>query len=110
VWKKKRKNSAPLKDFYAILGVARNAELKEIRRAFRKLAQDMHPDRNPSPDAKARFQELGEAYKILKSEDMRNDYDARIIAEYCEALVGSFEAKGKKEKKYKTELHRILGK
>ncbi len=108
--KQKRKNSAPLKDFYAILGVERSAELSEIRRAFRKLAQEMHPDRNPSPDAKARFQELGEAYKVLKSDDMRNDYDARVIAEYCESLIGSFEAKEKKEKKYKSELYRILGK
>ncbi len=108
--KRKRNNSAPLKDFYAILGVAHNAGLKEIRQAFRKLAQDMHPDRNPSPDAKAKFQELGEAYKVLKSEENRNDYDAQVIAEYCASLIGSFERKGKKEKTYKSEFHRILGK
>lgn len=106
----KRKNNAPLKDFYAILGVARSASLKEIRHAFRKLAQNMHPDRNDSPDAKTQFQALGEAYQTLKSEEKRKEYDARIIAEYCESLTGSFTAKDKKEKKktFKSEFQRIL--
>jgi len=108
--KRKRKNDEPLKDFYAVLGIARNADLTEIREAFRKLAQGMHPDRNPSPDAKTKFQELGEAYRILKSDEKRKEYDARIIAEYCEALVGSFEEKKKKETTHRSEFHRILGK
>lgn len=85
-----RKSYGPLKDYYAILGVERSADLEEIRRAFRKQAQDTHPDRNLSPDAKTRFQELGEAYQVLKSEEKRNNYDARIISEYCESLVGTF--------------------
>ena len=107
---RKRKHSGPLKDYYALLGVAHNAELKEIRRAFRSLAQSMHPDRNPSPDAKVKFQELGEAYQILKSDEKRNEYDARIIAEYCGSLVGSFDKKEEKEKKFKSEFLRILKK
>ncbi len=107
-WNSKR--NAPLKDYYALLGVARNADLPEIRQAFRKLAQSMHPDRNPGADAKAKFQELGEAYQILKSAEKRSAYDARIISEYCESLVGSFDDKNKKEKKYHSEFYRILKK
>ncbi|MEJ1380798.1 MAG: DnaJ domain-containing protein [Candidatus Sedimenticola sp. (ex Thyasira tokunagai)] len=94
---KKKKSHKPLKDYYSILGVMKNASLKEIRKKFRKSAQDMHPDRNPSPEATAKFKELGEAYRILKSDKKRNDYDAEIISEYCDTLLGgSFRKKNRK--------------
>ncbi|MES9904737.1 MAG: DnaJ domain-containing protein [Sedimenticola sp.] len=85
---KKKNSGKPLKDYYSILGVLKNASPKEIRRRFRKAAQEWHPDRNSSPEAKKKFQELGEAYKNLKSEENRNEYDARVISEYCDTLLG----------------------
>ncbi len=108
--KRKSKHQAPLKDYYAILGVEHNAELEDIRHAFRKLAHNVHPDRNSSPDAKVKFQELGEAYQTLKSTQKRNDYDARVITEYCSSMVGNFEEKSSKAKTYRSEFHRILNK
>lgn len=106
----KRKHKTPVKDYYAVLGVTHSASVGEIRRAFRKLAQDAHPDRNASPDAREKFQELVEAYHALKAPDKRNEFDARIIAEYCASLVGNFEEPGKNKKIPTVEFYRILGK
>lgn len=63
------------RDYYEILGVAKNADEKEIKRAYRKLAMDFHPDRNPSPDAEAKFKEASEAYEVLSNADKRQIYD-----------------------------------
>lgn len=64
------------KDYYSILGVDRNADDKEIKRAFRKLAQKYHPDKNPGDaDAEARFKEINEAYTVLSDPDKRSKYD-----------------------------------
>ena len=63
-------------DYYDILGVARDADPGEIKKAYRKLAMEHHPDRNQgSPDAEARFKELSEAYEVLKNPDRRAAYD-----------------------------------
>ena len=53
------------KDYYAIMGVDRNATQDEIKRAYRKLARKYHPDVSKEPDAEIRFKELGEAYEVL---------------------------------------------
>jgi curved DNA-binding protein len=64
------------KDYYQILGVARNAEEKEIKKAFRKLAQQYHPDKNPGDkEAERRFKEVNEAYTVLGDSDKRAKYD-----------------------------------
>ena len=64
------------KDYYQILGVSRNADEKEIKRAFRKLAQKYHPDKNPDDkDAEAKFKEVNEAYTVLSDADKRSKYD-----------------------------------
>lgn len=64
------------KDYYSILGVDRNADEKEIKRAFRKLAQQYHPDKNPGDaNAEARFKEINEAYTVLSDPDKRSKYD-----------------------------------
>jgi len=64
------------KDYYKILGVDRDADDKEIKRAFRKLARQYHPDVNPG-DAKAeeRFKEINEAYEVLSDAEKRQKYD-----------------------------------
>lgn len=64
-----------MRDLYTILGVSRNADSSEIRKAFRKLAMQFHPDRNPDPSCAEKFREVNEAYKVLGNEDRRVLYD-----------------------------------
>lgn len=63
------------KDYYATLGVARDADEDTIKKAYRKLARQYHPDVSKSPDAEAKFKELGEAYATLKDPEKRAAYD-----------------------------------
>ena len=64
------------KDYYADLGVSKDASDKEIKKAFRKLARENHPDNNPDdPHAEARFKELNEAYEVLSDAEERKEYD-----------------------------------
>ena len=63
------------RDLYEVLGVQRGASDAEIKRAFRKLAQQWHPDVNKDPQAPARFKEASEAYQILSDPDRRQRYD-----------------------------------
>jgi molecular chaperone DnaJ len=62
-------------EFYALLGVPREATEAEIKKAYRKLAMEYHPDRNPSPEAEARFKEITEAYEVLRDPQKRSAYD-----------------------------------
>jgi len=63
------------KDYYTIMGVARDATQDEIKRAYRKLARKYHPDVSKESDAETRFKELGEAYEVLKDPEKRAAYD-----------------------------------
>ncbi|MCX8163837.1 MAG: DnaJ domain-containing protein [Aquificaceae bacterium] len=65
----------PVKDYYRILQVERSASKEEIKKAYRRLAKEWHPDVNPSPSAKERFREINEAYHILSDEEKRREYD-----------------------------------
>ncbi len=64
------------KDYYAILGVPRNATPEEIKEAYRRLAKEYHPDKNPSPEAEERLKLVNEAYQVLSDPAKRAEYDA----------------------------------
>jgi molecular chaperone DnaJ len=65
-----------MRDFYEVLGVSRDASDSEIKRAYRKLAMDYHPDRNPDdPEAEEKFKEASNAYKVLSDPEQRSRYD-----------------------------------
>lgn len=63
------------RDFYEVLGVAKNATADEIKRAYRKLALEYHPDRNKSKDATEKFKEVTKAYEVLSDLQKRQAYD-----------------------------------
>lgn len=64
------------RDYYEILGVSRDVSAKDLKKAYRKLALQYHPDRNPDdPDAEERFKEASEAYEVLSNDEKRQIYD-----------------------------------
>jgi curved DNA-binding protein len=63
------------KDYYEVMGVARDASSDDIKRAYRRLARKYHPDVSKETDAEARFKQLGEAYEVLKDPEKREAYD-----------------------------------
>jgi len=62
-------------DYYDVLGVSRDASKDDIKKAYRKLAMEYHPDRNDDPDAEQKFKEVTEAYEVLRDDEKRRRYD-----------------------------------
>jgi len=62
-------------DYYGILGVSRDASEQEIKKAYRSLSLQFHPDRNPSEEAKSKIQEINAAYEVLGDEGKKRNYD-----------------------------------
>ena len=63
-------------DYYAVLGVAKDAETADIKKRYRQLARKYHPDVTSDPEGEARFKEVNEAWRVLKSDEARAEYDA----------------------------------
>ena len=63
-------------DYYAVLGLARDCDAKAVKKHYRKLAMEWHPDKNKAPDAEANFKKVAEAYEVLSNEEARKKYDA----------------------------------
>lgn len=82
------------RDYYDVLGVSRDADDAEIKRAFRKLAQRHHPDVDTGDGADARFKELNEAYRVLSDRQRRSAYDMFGHAGVEGSAAGGFEGFG----------------
>ena len=65
-----------MNDYYADLGVARDASPEDIKRAYRKAARRLHPDVNPGPEAEEQFKKVSQAYDVLSDADKKRSYDA----------------------------------
>ena len=64
------------RDYYEVLGVARDADEAQIKKSFRRLARELHPDVNAhDPEAEAKFKEAAEAYEVLSDSERRQTYD-----------------------------------
>lgn len=63
------------RDYYEVLGVNKSASLDEIKKAYRKLALEWHPDRNKKPEANEKFKEINEAYAVLSDTNKKQQYD-----------------------------------
>jgi len=64
-----------MKDYYGLLGISPDAKSEHVKAAYRKKAAQFHPDRNPAPDAAAKFRDVQEAYETLADAERRKAYD-----------------------------------
>jgi curved DNA-binding protein CbpA len=78
------------RDLYSVLGIAKTASGDEIKEAYRKLAFELHPDRNSSPNAGERFREISNAYSVLSDPGKRALYDALPPEKYDDPWEEAF--------------------
>jgi molecular chaperone DnaJ len=77
------------KDYYSVLGVPRDASQEDVKRAFRRLARETHPDANPGdPQAEAGFREVAEAYEVLSDPERRRRYDRGDTIDLSDLFAG----------------------
>src|SRR4029077_21007235 len=81
--------STTKRDYYEVLGVARTASDDDIKKAYRRLALQYHPDRNQAPEATERFKEATEAYQVLSDAERRSMYDRYGHAAFERAGTGT---------------------
>ncbi len=83
------------RDYYEVLGVAKNASAEEIKKAYRKMALKYHPDKNPGDkEAEEKFKEAAEAYDILSNSDKKSKYDQFGHAGVGNSAAGGFSGQG----------------
>jgi molecular chaperone DnaJ len=76
------------RDYYEVLGINRNASKEDIRKAYRKLAMQYHPDRNPDDQsAEAKFKEAAEAYEVLNNDEKKHGMTGLVMKELKADLV-----------------------
>ena len=83
------------KDYYKILGVSKTSSLDDIKKSFRSLAKEYHPDINKNPEAKFKMQEILEAYEVLSNDAKRKEYDRK----------GTFDSPNIKNESYNTNYY-----
>ena len=80
------------RDYYAVLGIPRNASEEEVKKAFRKLALEYHPDRNKKDGAERLFKEINEAYEVLSDTKKRDAYDRGRLSQGGDAVLSEYES------------------
>ena len=81
-------------DYYDILGIPRNADDKEIKKAYRNLARKYHPDVCKEPGAEEKFKQINEAYSVLSDSQKRSQYDHMGHETFTNASKGSYTGGG----------------
>ena len=85
---------ADKRDYYEVLGVGKDADDAELKKAYRKLAKKYHPDVNPSEEAAEKFKEASEAYSVLSDPQKRKQYDQFGFAAFEQGGYGGFYSDG----------------